>query len=155
MGKVIEVKVITRVDNRFAEVRRLFSQSLLEKLNPPFPVARIVRYDGESVNDEVWISLHFILFKQVWKSRIISNEEHSQHFFFVDQGEQLPFFLKSWQHTHGLRSVNHGRSTEIIDALRFTTPWWLPEFIAKPLFTGLMRYRRPLYQKHLGLALVV
>lgn len=146
----MEVKVATIVSSRLVDVREAFTQSLLEKLNPPFPKAQIVRYDGEAVGDEVWISLNFLFFRQVWKSRIVSSFQDDRTFVFTDQGEQLPFFLRSWQHTHALRVSRGGAATEITDALKFTTPWWLPGFIARPLFNGLMRYRRPLYRKYLG-----
>lgn len=146
----MEVKVTTVVNRKLADVRLAFSKPLLEKLNPPFPKAQIVRYDGESVGDEVWISLNFLFFKQLWKSKIIESHEDEYAFVFKDQGVQLPFFLKSWQHTHALRAAKGGTATEITDALQFTTPWWLPRILAQPVFTALMLYRRPLYKRYLG-----
>jgi hypothetical protein len=58
----------------------------------------------------------------------------------------LPFFLRSWQHKHLLEALPRG-GTRIVDELQFTTPTWLPAFLARPLFAGLMLYRKPIYKR--------
>lgn len=146
MSSPIHVRIATEVGADLAAVHSAFTRTLLEKLNPPFPSAKLLRYDGEQPGDEVWIELHFILFKQVWKSVIAEQHQTEQAIYFVDKGVQLPFFLSSWQHKHLLESLPGG-GTLVVDELRFTTPFWLPAFLAKPLFAGLMLYRRPIYKR--------
>jgi ligand-binding SRPBCC domain-containing protein len=68
---------------------------------------------------------------------------------FTDVGEQLPFFLRSWEHEHRLEALPAGR-TRITDRLSFTTPWWLPHWLAQPAFKGLMAYRQPIYRRVFG-----
>lgn len=146
MSTPIHVRIATEVAASLPAVRAAFTQSLLEQLNPPFPPAKLLRYDGEEPGNEVWIGLNFILFKQVWKSVITEQQQQPHVFYFIDKGVQLPFFLRSWQHKHLLEALPTG-GTRIVDELQFTTPFWLPGFFARPLFAGLMWYRRPIYKR--------
>lgn len=146
MSTPIHVHIATEVAASLPAVRAAFTRSLLEKLNPPFPPAKLLRYDGETPGNEVWIELNFILFKQVWKSVITEQQQQPGAFYFIDKGVQLPFFLRSWQHKHLLEALAGG-GTRIVDELQFTTPTWLPAFLARPLFAGLMLYRKPIYKR--------
>lgn len=146
---MIHVRVSTRVTRSFDDVKALFNSDLLEKLNPPFPPAKIVLYEGEQPGDRVWIELNFILFRQLWKSVITLHEQNPSRFMFRDVGVQLPFFLKSWSHTHLLESREAG-ITEITDDIRFEPAPWLPRFLARWMIAGLMYYRKPQYKKWLS-----
>lgn len=146
MSTPIHVRIATEVAASLTEVHAAFTRSLLEQLNPPFPPAKLLRYDGEQPGDEVWIELNFIFFRQVWKSVITEQQQQPHAFYFIDKGVQLPFFLRSWQHKHLLEALPTG-GTRIVDELQFTTPLWLPAFLARPLFAGLMLYRRPIYKR--------
>jgi ligand-binding SRPBCC domain-containing protein len=46
--------------------------------------------------------------------------ETEEEIYFVDEGIQLPFFLKSWLHLH--RIVNRNEHAVIIDDIRFRSP---------------------------------
>ncbi|MFN3529166.1 MAG: hypothetical protein ACK417_04505 [Bacteroidia bacterium] len=146
---MIKLRVSTRVSSEFNDVKRRFNRALLEKLNPPFPPARIVLYEGELPGDRVWIELNFIFFRQVWKSIITTNEVFESSWMFKDEGVQLPFFLKSWSHTHRIEAHQQGGCV-ISDELAFESAWWLPNFLARALMIALMYYRKPLYKRFLG-----
>lgn len=146
MSSPIHVRIATEVAASLPAVHAAFTRTLLERLNPPFPPAKLLRYDGEQPGNEVWIELNFILFKQVWKSVITEQQQTTIAVYFIDKGVQLPFFLRSWQHKHLLEALPGG-GTRIVDELRFTTPFWLPGILAQPLFAGLMLYRKPIYKR--------
>lgn len=146
---MIRVIVQTEVGSPMRQVQAAFNEQLLKKLNPPFPVARLRKYEGEQPGAAVWIELDFLLFRQLWKSRIVARAESAAFLSFTDEGEQLPFFLRSWEHEHRLEALPAGR-TRITDRLTFTTPWWLPNWLAQPVFKGLMMYRQPIYRRVFG-----
>lgn len=146
---MIRVIVQTEVGSPMRQVQAAFNEQLLKKLNPPFPVARLRKYEGEQPGAQVWIELNFLLFRQLWKSRIVSRTESEVFLSFTDVGEQLPFFLRSWEHEHRLEALPAGR-TRITDRLNFSTPWWLPHWLAQPVFKGLMLYRQPIYRRVFG-----
>ena len=73
------------------QIERLFN-----KLAPPFPRAKLLRFDGSTTGDVVEVELQFGLFKQRWQSLIVEHGQDSQSIWFVDEGKQLPFFLKSF-----------------------------------------------------------
>lgn len=146
---MIRVIVQTEVNSPLQKVHVQFNESLLKKLNPPFPVARLRKYEGEQPGAAVWIELDFLLFRQLWKSRIVARTESDTFLSFTDAGEQLPFFLRTWEHEHRLEALPIGR-TRITDRLTFTTPWWLPDWLARLIFKGLMAYRQPIYRRVFG-----
>lgn len=146
---MIRVIVQTEVGSKMHAVQAQFNQDLLKRLNPPFPLARIRKYEGEQPGADVWIELDFLLFRQLWKCKIVARTESDQFLSFIDAGEKLPFFLTSWEHEHRLEALPGGR-TRITDKLAFTTPFWLPNWLAAPLFKGLMRYRQPIYKRVFG-----
>jgi ligand-binding SRPBCC domain-containing protein len=146
---MINIRVQTAVAAPLHQVKAQFNESLLQKLNPPFPRATLLRYDGEQPGNEICIELHFIFFRQIWISSIIAHHESDSLYSFTDQGIQLPFFLNAWQHEHRLQQLPKG-GTLITDALHFQTPFWFPKPLAKLAFRLLMLYRRPVYRKVFG-----
>ncbi|MBC8110568.1 MAG: hypothetical protein H7Y04_05860, partial [Verrucomicrobia bacterium] len=90
------VKTLVRQDLK--TVAENFGQDLFQKLNPPFPPVKLLRYDGNQKGNEVHMELNFIFFKQVWISLITDEFFGENEIFFIDEGKKLPFFLKSWHH---------------------------------------------------------
>jgi ligand-binding SRPBCC domain-containing protein len=137
----------TRVSQPAEIVFRRFNQQLLQQLNPPFPVARIVRYDGQQPGHEVHIRLHFGLFAQQWHS-VIGPEVRMGplEWSFEDIGTRLPFFLRHWHHIHRVRAHPDGTST-VEDDIRFRTPWYAPGPIVWLLLWGTFVYRKPIYRR--------
>jgi ligand-binding SRPBCC domain-containing protein len=119
----MHIKIKTSVPMDYKSVAARFNADLFQALTPPFPPVRLLRFDGSSKGDEVHLELNFIIFKQIWKSLIIEDATSTQEVYFIDEGFQLPFFLKYWRHKH--RIVKDGDHTKIIDDITFHTPFFL------------------------------
>jgi ligand-binding SRPBCC domain-containing protein len=143
----MRITLRTRVQQPAERVFQQFDRPLLERLAPPFPVARLVRYDGQLPGHEVHIRLHFGLFTQTWHSRITPNRaEGPTEWFFEDVGTRLPFFLRAWTHRHIVRALPNG-SSEIVDAVTFRSPWYTPAPLVWLALWGMFAYRQPIYRR--------
>jgi len=97
----------------------------------------------------VVVELNFLLFRQTWESLITADRSTEAEFTFVDEGVRLPFFLKSWRHEHNNSSTSNG-GTRITDAIEFTTPTILTDFLFYPILYFQFLYRKPIYRKVFG-----
>ncbi len=122
-----------------------FNRALFDTLSPPFPPVRVLRFDGCMTGDLVALELNFILFKQVWESRIIDQQTTEVETYFIDQGTKLPFFLKAWHHKH--RLIRQGEGTVIADEITFQTPNRLLDYVMYPLMWAQFAYRKPIYRR--------
>lgn len=142
-----DLVVYTKVDAAFDRVVSGFGAPLFETLNPPFPTAHLKRMDGNRLGHRIELELDFGLFTQEWTGIISAQFESSSQYWFVDRGERLPFFLRSWEHYHGISAVSAGE-TRIIDAVRFRQAPWIPRFLMHWMLVLLMRYRSPRYKRY-------
>ena len=126
-----------------------FDRSLFDRLSPPFPPVDVVRFDGCRQGDVVHLRLNFLLFKQDWISLIIDQQTSSDEIYFIDQGTQLPFFLRFWHHRHRLLRDPAG-GTIIIDDITFRTPFRLTDYLMFPLMWLQFAYRKPIYRRVFG-----
>jgi ligand-binding SRPBCC domain-containing protein len=141
----------TTVDRPLAEVWAGFDLQLFDRLSPPFPPVSVVRFDGCLRGDVVRLRLNFLLFQQDWTSLIVDQQTTADEIFFVDEGTQLPFFLRAWQHRHRLlaRTGPAGQpQTVIIDDITFQTPNPLTDWLFYPLLWGQFAYRQPIYRRY-------
>jgi len=141
----MQIVLRTPVRQPYQQVWRGFNRSLFDALNPPFPPAEVVRFDGSLKGDLVQVRLNFLLFKQDWISRITDQQENEREIFFVDEGVKLPFFLAYWHHKH--RIVRDGDHSIIIDEITFRSPTRLTDFLLYPILYGQFLYRRPIYRR--------
>lgn len=137
-----------RVSASLPYVWSKFDKSLLAKLAPPFPIARIIQFDGCQINDKVCIELDFLLYKTRWYSVITSYQADSSSYVFVDEGTKVPFGITRWRHEHRMESITEKESL-IIDKISFETNYKLLDWLLFPLFWGMIAYRTPLYKKYL------
>ncbi len=144
----MKITISTRVQGHFLSVKSIFNQKLFEALNPPFPPVKLLQFDGSEVGDMVGLELNFIFFKQKWISRITENETSKDEWFFVDEGIQLPFFLKFWRHKHRVIRLSETES-EIRDEIQFQGRMALLTPLLYPALYGQFLYRRPLYKKYM------
>jgi ligand-binding SRPBCC domain-containing protein len=140
----LEIIISTIVEQNFRKVWHGFDANLLSKLSPPFPRVRILSF-GNQINDKIIIELIFFIVRQKWISIITEKKIFDDHAFFVDEGEVLPFFLKSWKHTHIVEKIEE--NTLIIDKIEFRTPSILTDYIFYPLLYLQFIYRKPIYKK--------
>ena len=138
--------VSCRVSASMSHVWSVFDERLLAKLAPPFPIARIIRFDGCQAHDVVIIELDFIIYKTQWKSVITSYMADSTSHIFVDEGTRVPFGIKQWRHEHRIEYINPSKSV-IIDKIQFQTDYKLLDWLLFPFIWGMIAYRIPLYKK--------
>lgn len=124
-----------------------FDRRLFDRLSPPFPPVTVVRFDGSQRGDVVHVRLNFLLFQQDWVSRIVEQQTATDEIFFVDEGEQLPFFLRYWQHRHRLLRDRATGGTLVVDDVRFRSPFRLLDYALYPLLWLQFAYRKPIYKE--------
>ena len=122
-----------------------FDQALFEKLAPPFPRIRLLRFDGSTTGCFVEVELNFVLFRQLWQSEIVEHGESETEIWFVDRGTRLPFFLRFWLHRHRLLKTESG--TQIVDDIEFRTGSIVLDYIMYPLMWAQFAYRGPIYRR--------
>jgi ligand-binding SRPBCC domain-containing protein len=122
-----------------------FDRQLFLLLNPPFPPFSLLRFDGCHRGDIVEVELNFLFFRQVWKSEIVDQQMGAEEISFVDEGRQLPFFLKYWRHRH--RILRWGNQSEIVDDISYRSPFLLFDYLLYPVMYLQFAYRRPIYRK--------
>ncbi len=139
----------TKVDQSLPAVWAGFNRTLFERLSPPFPPVKVVRFDGCLRGDIVHLQLNFLFFRQDWISRIIDQQTSREEIYFVDKGIKLPFFLTYWQHHHGLQRLADGSAerTIVIDDITFKTPFLLTDYLIYPILWVQFAYRKPIYRR--------
>ncbi|MCH6199134.1 hypothetical protein MMU07_06075 [Aquiflexum sp. LQ15W] len=142
----MKINIETTVEQDFLQVKEGFNESLFTKLSPPFPPVRLLRFDGSEKGDLVTLELDFLLFKQKWTSLITEDHTDGKEFFFVDQGIDLPFFLREWKHKH--RIIKNGLGSIIRDEITFKAkPGFLGIFLYPAMYLQFL-YRKPIYKKY-------
>lgn len=140
----MRIIIKTKVHAKLKAVKEGFTKELFLKLNPPFPPVKLVQFDGCKAGNKVALELNFVLFKQRWISNIIEDYESDIQWYFIDIGNELPFFLKSWRHVHEVKAINSG--SIIRDDITFSTGFILTDLIMYPLLLLQFLYRKPLYK---------
>ncbi|TDQ12920.1 ligand-binding SRPBCC domain-containing protein [Algoriphagus boseongensis] len=135
----------TTVEQGYLDVKSGFTEKLFKKLSPPFPPVKVIRFDGCEKGDLVSLELNFLLFKQKWTSEIKEGFTNEFEFCFVDEGIELPFFLKKWHHRH--RVISSGIQSKIRDEITFEAPLGLLTLLLYPAMWVLFSYRKPIYKK--------
>jgi len=141
----MKITIKTCVEQDFLSVKEGFNESLFTKLSPPFPPVKLIRFDGSEKGDLVSLELNFIFFRQNWVSEIIEDKTTDQEFYFIDQGVQLPFFLKFWRHKH--RIIKSGDNSIIKDEISFKAPFFLLTLFLYPAMLLQFGFRIPIYKK--------
>ena len=149
----MKLTIRTIVTAPLATVWAGFDRDLFNRLSPPFPPVRVLRFDGCKKGDVVSLELNFIFFKQVWNSDIIDQQSmpdrtRPDEIFFIDQGTKLPFFLSAWHHKH--RLIRQGTGTVIADEITYQTPFRVLDYLFYPLLWAQFVYRKPIYRRVFG-----
>lgn len=141
----MKIHLQTSVEQGYLDVKAGFDASLFQKLSPPFPPVRLLRFDGSQKGDLVTLELNFIFFKQKWTSEITADQTSDLEFFFVDEGVELPFFLKKWRHKH--RVISTGLGSIIRDEIDFEAPFGLMSVLLYPALWLQFAFRKPIYRR--------
>lgn len=142
----MHLKLITKVSQDFLAVKEGFNEKLFLSLNPPFPPVVLKEFGGCAEGDKVHLELNFIFFKQDWISEITFDNTSDKVFEFIDEGTQLPFFLKYWKHHHIVEKTK-GNQSYIIDDINFKSPFKLMDFLLFPVLWLQFAYRKPIYKR--------
>lgn len=141
----MRLTIKTSVNQSAKEVWDGFTKDLFLALSPPFPKVRLLRFDGSTKGDMVGLELDFVFFKQKWISHITENGEDDKEIYFIDQGQELPFFLKQWSHHH--RILKQDKGAIIVDDIKFSTGSILGDLLLWPGMFFQFLYRKPIYKK--------
>ncbi|MFM1913505.1 MAG: hypothetical protein RIR51_1348 [Bacteroidota bacterium] len=140
--------VKTLVNNKLEYIIPKFNQDLFIKLSPPFPPAKLNRFDGCKLGDKYSIELNFGI-KLNWEGTITREENSENYYLFVDEGTRLPFGLKKWKHQHWM--IRKGENiTEIKDEIEYRAGNRILDLLLFLGLYGLIIYRKPLYKKYLA-----
>jgi ligand-binding SRPBCC domain-containing protein len=141
-------KIQTKIDSSISQVWSQFNEELLKKISPPFPSVQIIRFDGCSKGDLVILEINLLILKVIWSSQIISFNQDSTQFSFVDEGIQVPFGIKKWKHEHSIIKIDE-MHCYIQDLVTFKTSFVFLDLILFPFLWGMIFYRKPFYKKYL------
>lgn len=142
----MKIIIETAVNQSVSDVWNQFDDKLLLKLSPPFPPVRLISF-GQKIGEKVTFELNFFIIRQLWVSKITDSYLSVQECFFIDEGIQLPFFLKYWKHKHRIVKDNVTSGSKIIDEIEFRTPTILTDYIFYPILYLQFLYRKPIYQR--------
>ena len=142
----MKLTISTPVRANYLHIKENFTEKLFMKLSPPFPPVRLLRFDGCKKGDVVSLELNFIFFKQAWTSVITMDNTDNTTFEFIDEGKELPFFLRTWKHHHKINKISETES-EIVDDIEFTTPARILDYLLFPSLWLQFSYRKPIYKK--------
>jgi ligand-binding SRPBCC domain-containing protein len=142
----MRIIITTNVEQSYKSVFQGFTETLFLALAPPFPKVKLLRFDGCKKGDQVHLEMNLILFKQRWDADIIDSGERENELFFIDNGAQLPFFLKTWKHHHRIIGQENN-STNIVDDFEYTTPFFLFDYLMYPVLYLQFAARKPIYKR--------
>ncbi len=140
----MKIIIETSVKQSVEKVWEQFDEKLLIKLSPPFPPVKLISF-GRKIGEKVTMELNFFIIRQLWVSKITDFYFTVHETYFIDEGEQLPFFLKYWKHKHII--VKYKAGSKIIDEIEFRTPTILTDYIFYPILYLQFLYRKPIYRK--------
>lgn len=142
----MKLRFETQIPLPLGNVQSRFNQTLLDYLKPPFPLVKILKYEGNHAGAIVDIELNFVLFKFRWISLIAEEFCDNRHYYFIDEGLVLPPFLKAWKHRHEIQQTGEN-SCIIIDDIEFESATWWPGFFVKFMLWIQFSQRPGLYKK--------
>ena len=144
-SRKMKITLSTKVNQNYLSVKRGFDETLFTKLSPPFPPVKLIQFDGSEIGDIVSLELNFLFFKDKWVSQISENHTDEKEFYFVDEGVDLPFFLKKWRHKH--RIIKDGDHSIIRDEIEFEGAFGLLTSVLYPALYAQFAFRKPIYKK--------
>ena len=142
MSMIIHIQ--TQVNQPTTRVFAGFNRELFLKLNPPGLSAKLIRFDGTHQGGLTHLQINFIFFKQDWISLNTEFKNTLNEIFFVDEGQKLPFFLKTWRHKHRVLQIE--QKSLIIDEIQYSSSFKWMEILIYPLLYSVFYYRKHIYR---------
>ena len=127
-------------------VSKGFDENLFKYLLPPPFIARLVSFGGSQPGDIVHLKF-FLPWPSDWISRITKAWSNDENWGFVDEGEKLPFAMKSWKHIHTVEKT--GTATcRIVDDMNFSFGNRLADIVLFPILYLAFLPRKRLYSSY-------
>lgn len=123
----MKIRLVTTVLAPFKKVHQGFNRKLFEYMMPPFSLARIQRYEGQSPGDIVDIKFN-IPFVGYWTVIIKESWLSHREYGFIDRGLRVPFGINYWKHIHRVVARDN-QSSFIIDDIEYETAWKILDLI--------------------------
>ncbi len=142
----MRIKFQSQVQCNFDKVSADFGEDLFRFLLPPSFVAGLKSYEGNEPGSRVHIHFH-LPWPSDWISVITSRQMDKRKYVFVDEGERLPFGLKTWKHEHSVLKKGEG-ITIIMDNIHFTSQNRILDFLMYPLLFLAFYPRKFTYKKY-------
>jgi len=142
----VKIAIHTPVQQNYLTVFEGFNRELFLKLAPPFPQFKLLRFDGCQSGDIVAIELNIFGLKQTWTSLITESKVTEQEAYFIDQGQQLPWPLRFWQHKHLIIKHQSGGAV-ISDLIEYRTASFIVDLLMYPVMLAQFSYRKPIYRR--------
>ncbi|RYD76341.1 MAG: hypothetical protein EOP53_14870 [Sphingobacteriales bacterium] len=137
----------TIVNAPMEKVWQNFDIHLFHALQPAFPKTEILQFDGSEPGNEVKIILHILGLKQRFFARIVDRKESAAENYFIDEGTETPFFIKTWRHKHIVSRLDENSSV-IKDNITFSSPNKIMEAFFYPVLYAQMYFRKAVYRKY-------
>lgn len=110
----MHIRLETEVDGYYLDVMEGFDLDLFEALKPKVGKMEVVKFTGSKKGNIV--SIQFLSpVKAMWVSAITEDGADEQQAYFIDEGIELPFPLKYWQHKHIVKKKTNSKSIIIDD----------------------------------------
>jgi ligand-binding SRPBCC domain-containing protein len=141
----MQLHLKTKVNQDFKVVFDGFNEELFQKLAPPYPQIKLIRFDGSKPGDRIEIEMETGIKTFLWTSLIVSENKTGSEAYFIDEGQVLPTPLKKWRHKHLVTASGSGAI--IHDIIEYTTGSKFMDILLYPLMLLQFSYRKPIYKK--------
>ena len=143
----MKINIETKVNENYKSVYERFDEQLFLALKPPLMPLELLRFDGSAKGDQVHLKLGLGALAMRWDALIIEDGISETECYFIDEGIQLPFFLKKWKHRHRILKVDNDTSI-IVDDIYFETPNSVLDYLLYPMMYLQFYMRKPVYKKY-------
>lgn len=144
----MHIRLETEVDGNYLEVMERFDLDLFEALKPAVGKMEVEQFTGSKKGDIV--SLRFLSpVNARWVSKITEDGSDEKQAYFIDEGIELPFPLKYWQHRHIVQKVTTERSL-IVDDITYRASNGLLSLLMYPVMYLSFYPRKKIYRRYFG-----
>ena len=134
----------TEIPRSISEVWSFFQSNQNLAAITAFPKIDILGDKDVEKDANIHLRLNFMLFKIHWKGRIT---EVVPEAYFIDQGEKLPFPIKSWSHVHAFKRLSSDE-TKMIDKVEYDS--YVPPMLVNLMLKGMFHSRKKQLKKYMS-----
>ncbi|HAZ14179.1 MAG: hypothetical protein A2X86_02565 [Bdellovibrionales bacterium GWA2_49_15] len=147
-----KIEFLSHVPVSIEVVKEHFTEELFKYLLPPILPVKVVRFEGVEKGARYEFELLPIHlpppFSTTWSGKIVDSGDVQGGFYFVDEGTNLPFPLKSWRHLHRILPNPQLGGIDILDLVEYSCHIPLLEYSLYPSFFSLFVFRKQRYAEY-------